>query len=37
MVWKIILGVILLAIAITAIKAYFFKPKKSELERPPLE
>lgn len=32
-----ILGVILLAIVITAIKAYFFKPKKSELERPPLE
>ena len=37
MVWKVILGIILLAIVITAIKAYFFKPKKSELERPPLE
>lgn len=34
---KVILGIILLAIVITAIKAYFFKPKKSELERPPLE
>lgn len=33
----IILGVILLSIVITAIKAAFFKPKKSELERPPLE
>ena len=33
----IILGVILAAIVITAIKAYFFRPKKSELEKPPLE
>ncbi len=37
MIFKIILGVILFLIVLTAIRAYFFKPKKSELVRPPLE